>query len=61
MVSREDIPTEGSGHNDEHQEFGIVLHGLEDDEFALDKRETVLINVVSVCGVKGNNFGASEF
>ena len=61
VVCRENIAAERSGHNDEHQEFGIILHWLEDDEFAFDKGETVLTNVVAVRGVKGSNFRASEF
>ena len=51
VVGGENVAAERIGHDDEHQEFGIILHWLEDDEFAFDKGETVPTNIVAVRGV----------
>ena len=37
MVSRENVVAKRNRNNDKHQHFGVVLNGLEDNQFTLDK------------------------
>ena len=51
MISREDIAAERKGDDNEHQHFGIVLDGLKDDQFTLNKGQPIAASEKGVCAV----------
>ena len=60
MVGREDVTSKRQRNDDEHEEFLVVLNRLEDDELAVEKRESVLSDVVSVRRMKSKNIGLGK-
>jgi hypothetical protein len=40
MVGRENVAVERNRNNDKHQHFGVVLNGLEDNQFTLPQQGT---------------------
>ena len=51
MISREDAAAERKGNDNEHQHFGIVLDGLKDDQFTLNKGQPIAASEKGVCAV----------
>ena len=48
MISRKNITAEGNRDNNEHEKFSIILHGLEDNNFAFDEGEPVAADIIAV-------------
>jgi hypothetical protein len=61
MVGGEDVATQRQRDNNEHQHFGVILDGLEDDKLAIVERETVLTDIIAVSKVKGRNVSFQEW
>ena len=51
MICGEDVPTKRNRDNNQHEKFGVVLNGLEDDKFVVDNGETFLTDIIAVSGV----------
>ena len=57
MVGGEDVMAKGQRDDDEHEHLLIVLNGLEDNELALKKRESVLVDVITVGSMESSEIG----
>ena len=60
MVGRENVATKRQRDDDKHQHFLVVLAGLEDNELVIEKREAVMVDVITVGRVEGRNIGFRE-
>jgi hypothetical protein len=60
VVSGEDVTTKRRGNNDKHKHFLVVLDRLKDNELAIEKRESVLTDVVAVGKVEAGDINLSE-
>jgi hypothetical protein len=60
MVGRENVAAEQNRNNDEHQHFGVVLNGLEDKKFTLNKGRTIATDIIMVGWVKRIGIGCGE-
>jgi hypothetical protein len=58
MVGREKVVAERNRNNNKHQHFGVVLNGLEDNQFTLNEGQTIVTDIVMVGQMKkiGNGF-----
>ena len=61
MVGREDVTSKRQRNDDKHEEFLIVLNRLEDYKLAVEKRESVLPDVVSVRRTKSKDIGLGKW
>ena len=48
MISREDVTAERKRDDNEHQQFGIVLDGLKDEQFTLNKGQPIAADIIAV-------------
>jgi hypothetical protein len=48
MVGRENVATERNRNNDKHEHFGVVLNGLENNQFTLDKGQPIAADIIAV-------------
>ena len=60
MISREDIAAERKGDDNEHQHFGIVLDGLKDDQFTLNKGQPITADIIAVGLMKRGDISVRE-
>jgi hypothetical protein len=60
VVCGKDVTAQRQRNNDQHQHFLIVLHGLKYNELAIEERDAVLANVVSISGVESNDIRFGE-
>jgi hypothetical protein len=61
MVGRENVTAERNENNDEHQHFGVVLDGLEDDQFTLNKGQPIATDIITVRRMKRIGIGCEEW
>ena len=60
MISRKDGTAERKRDNDEHQHFGVVLDGLKDNQFTLDKGQPIAAEIIVVGLIKRVDIGVRE-
>jgi hypothetical protein len=61
MVGRENVAAERNRNNDKHQHFGVVLNGLEDNQFNLDKGQPIATDIIAVGWMKRIGIGCGEW
>jgi hypothetical protein len=61
VVGRENVAAERNRNNDKHQHFGVVLNGLEDNQFTLNKGQPIATDVIAVGGMKRIGIGWGEW
>jgi hypothetical protein len=61
VVGRENVAAERNRNNDKHQHFGVVLNGLEDNQFTLNKGQPIATDVIAVGGMKRIGIGCGEW
>jgi hypothetical protein len=52
---------ERNRNNDEHQHFGAVLNGLEEDHFTLNKGQPIAMDIITVGQMKRIGIGCGEW
>ena len=52
VVGRENVTAQTGRYNNEHEELGVVLDGLEDDKFSVENGDAILANIGAVGGVQ---------
>ena len=60
MVGRENVTAERNRNNDEYQHFGVVLNVLEDNQFTLNKGQTIAMDIIMVGRMKRIGTGCGE-
>ena len=61
VVSGKDVTAEGQRHNDKHQKLFVVLNGLEDNQFAIKKRQAVLADIIAASGTEDGEIGFGDW
>jgi len=60
MVGKENVAAERNRNNDKHQHFGVVLNKLEDNQFTLNKGQTIATDVIAVGRMKRIGISCGE-
>jgi hypothetical protein len=60
MISRKDVAAERKRDDNEHQHFGVVLDGLKDDQFTLNKGQPIAADIIAVGLMKRVDIGVRE-
>ena len=60
MISRKDVAAERKRDDNEHQHFGVVLDGLKDDQFTLNKGQPIAADIIAVGLMKRGDISFRE-
>jgi hypothetical protein len=60
VVSWKDVTTKGKRDDDQHEHLLVVLNGLKNDKFAIEKRDSVAADVIAKRSVESSKVELSE-